>query len=68
MIKNQRSRRNLTGEEISYLRGKEYEFEKRKQGGDRTIKPIIKEYTKLNTDIQKGQNGPAGGFEQKPTV
>lgn len=35
ICKNQSGRRNLTPEQLSYLRGKRYEMEKRQRGGDR---------------------------------
>lgn len=39
ICKNQTGRRNLTPEQLSYLRGKQYETEKKRHGGDRKSSP-----------------------------
>lgn len=62
MIKNQSARRNLTSEQIAYLRGLRYKMEKKIHGGDRKSEAVKSSPKKLdlisdNPDQDKKQHG-----------
>ena len=75
IINNQMGRRNLTAEEMSYLRGRRYNGEKKQQGGDRkssgnsyhmkTAEKLAKEY-KVSEKTIRNDGEFAEALDQLP--